>query len=86
MRQFDRRSGSAQHDMLVAPVKLRHITGRKEQRHKRLRAGPPTRFNLPLPHMTLNTVIGTGIPLGLKTFEQPQHSPERVNDFETWGF
>ena len=71
MRQLDRRRGSAHHDMLVAPVKLRHITGRKEQRHKRLRARGPTGFNLPLPHMTLNAVIGTAIPLGLKAFEQP---------------
>ena len=39
-----------------------------------LRAHSPTRLNLPLPHMTLHTVIGTGISLGLKTFEQPQHS------------
>ena len=78
MRQFDRRGGSAQHDMLIAPVKLRHITGCKEQRHKRLRARPPTRFNLPLPHMTLNAVIGTGISLGLKTFEQPsRRAPPR---------
>ena len=75
MRQFDRRRGSAQHDMLVAPVKLRHITGRREQRHKRLRARRSTRFNLPLPHMTLNAVIGTGISLSLKTFEQPTRCP-----------
>ena len=41
MRQFDRRRGAAQHDMRVAPVKLRHIAGRKEQRHKGLRARGP---------------------------------------------
>ena len=41
MRQFDRRRGSAHHDMLVAPVKLRHIAGRKEQQHKRFRAPGP---------------------------------------------
>ena len=75
MRQLDRRRGSAHHDMLVAPVKLRHIAGRKEQRHKGLRARGPTRFNLPLPHMTLNAVISTGISLGLKTLKQPSCCP-----------
>ena len=75
VRQLDRRGGSAPHDMLATPVKLRHITGRKEQRQKRLRARLPTRFDLPLPHMTLNAVTGTSISLGLKTFEQPTRRP-----------
>jgi hypothetical protein len=75
VRQLDRGGGSAQHDMLIAPVKLRHIAGCKEQWHKGLRARSPARFNLPLPHMTLNAVIGAGIPFGLKTFEQPTRRP-----------
>ena len=68
----------------IAPVKLRHIAGCKEQWHKGLRARSPARFNLPPPHMTLNAVIGASIPFGLNKFKQPADSGIRVLEGQGW--
>ena len=71
MRDFDGLHDAAELDVLMAPIELAHLAGRKDKRNKGLGDGGAGFGRLPPPHEALHAVIGAAIPLTLQSFEQP---------------
>ena len=71
MRNLDGLHDASELDMFVAPVELADLTGSKRQRNVGLRQGRAGFGGLPPLHEPLHAVVGTAIPLGLQSLEQP---------------
>jgi hypothetical protein len=70
MRNLDGLHDATELDMLVAPIELADLAGRKRQWNESLRQGRTGFDRLPAPHEPLHAVVGTAVALDLQTLEQ----------------
>jgi hypothetical protein len=61
---------ASQLDMLVAPIELADLAGRKRQRNEGVRQGRPGFGRLPALHEPLHAVVGAAVTLDLQALEQ----------------
>ena len=71
MRDLDGLHDASQFDMLMAPIELADLAGRKRQWNEGLRQGRAGFGRLPTLHEPLHAVVGAAIPLDLQALEQP---------------